>query len=179
MGDLQQRGHKGSPVGYDRDKRLTAQGGEMSIYLRYGWNDTGKEVKTNYRVFGNNAYVSFGSVVITGNAAELADRLAEIAQAIRPKSVSQVAQQRRELPPELATPETGWPWLIANFPQWFDGINLNKEPYAHYLRSAAAQVKIIEVERKCARCGELLRNVTRKYCNDACKQAAYRDRKAA
>ena len=45
----------------------------------------------------------------------------------------------KPLPPELDTPETGWPYLLARFPDVFDGITLSSEPYYSYLKKSRPQ----------------------------------------
>ena len=41
----------------------------------------------------------------------------------------------RDLPEILYDPpEIAWPWLVEHCPQIFDGIDVQKEPYAQYLK---------------------------------------------
>jgi len=54
-------------------------------------------------------------------------------------AISPVAYAPTPFPQELNTPETGWPWLVANRPQIFEGINLSTEPYYRYLKAAQPQ----------------------------------------
>lgn len=57
------------------------------------------------------------------------------------------AQLRQfNLPEELSTAETGFPWLVANMPWIFKGIDLNKEPYAHYLEKNGGQGQISQLQ---------------------------------
>lgn len=107
-------------------------------------------------------------------AATKAEMIGELKRLLRTLEVSTIEQvrQAQALPVELYKAETAWPWLIERFPWIFDGISVKSEPYASYLKSGPSQ-------SKCEVCGEPVTAVTAKYCSPACKQAAYRERKAA
>lgn len=66
--------------------------------------------------------------------AALRDLAAEIERITRPPAL-----QRLKLPPQLREPETAWPWLLERFPWLFDGIAVQSEPYAYYLRKSQPQ----------------------------------------
>lgn len=51
-------------------------------------------------------------------------------------SYAHAITKQKQLPSELADPETAWPWLVKEFPWIFDGIDTSKEPYAHYLSNS-------------------------------------------
>lgn len=42
----------------------------------------------------------------------------------------------KPFPPEMNDPYTAWPWLLKHKPWIFDGIDVTREPYAHYLKHA-------------------------------------------
>jgi len=76
------------------------------------------------------------------------------------------------LPIELYQAETAWPFLLERFPWLFNDIDTGREPYSNYLASKTHQ------RASCAVCGQSVMSVTAKYCSAACRQAAYRERKA-
>ena len=49
--------------------------------------------------------------------------------------------QLREWPTELTTPESAWPYLLNRFPWLFADIDVNREPYAQYLRPRRSQTE--------------------------------------
>ena len=137
---------------------------------------TPKPVTIKCAVHGN-AYLFFDDIIIGGKPAQLAAKLREIADKIEPKNLAGVqasvqAQAWPALPEALSNPETGWPWLLKNYPAIFDGIDIRREPYAQYLKQTPQS-------RSCDVCGQIVTSVTAKYCSNACKQRAYRNRRAS
>lgn len=45
----------------------------------------------------------------------------------------------KEWPPELENPESAWPYLLNRFPWLFADIDVNREPYAQYVRPRTSQ----------------------------------------
>lgn len=130
-----------------------------------------KPVTLKCAVHGN-AYIYFDDIIIGGDPAHLAATLRELADKIEPKSLKGAqAQTWRPMPKAMETKETGWPWLVENYPQIFDGIDVTREPYAQYLKPSQ--------NRTCDVCDGPVTGVTAKYCSAACRQAAYRRRRAA
>lgn len=126
-------------------------------------------------LYHGNAFVKINIhnsyVMLVAPRDEMIGELKRLLRTLEPKTVEQAALAAA-LPIELYRPETAWPWLANRFPWLFSDINTATEPYASYLRIAG---------RKCARdgCEAIVTAVTAIYCSPACKQAAYRERKAA
>lgn len=113
-------------------------------------------------------------IMLVANRVEMIGELKRLLRTLEVSTIEQV-RQAQALPVELYKAETAWPWLINNFPWLFDGINIRSEPYARYTK----YIKPGPGVKKCEVCGEPVTAVTAKYCSQACKQAAYRERKAA
>jgi hypothetical protein len=112
-------------------------------------------------------------IMLAANRSEMIGELKRLLRALEVQTIEQV-RQAQALPIELYKAETAWPWLLDRFPWIFDGIRTQSEPYASYLKAAMGPEL-----GSCAVCGEVVMAVTAKYCSPACKQAAYRERKAA
>lgn len=113
-------------------------------------------------------------IMLVAEREEMIGELKRLLRMLEVKTVEQV-NRAQALPVELYKPETAWPWLVEHFPWIFDGISVKTEPYAHYLKNVDTAVSTL-----CEWCkNEFVTGVTAKYCSHACKQAAYRERKAA
>jgi len=110
-------------------------------------------------------------VMLVADRVEMIGELKRLLRALEVNTVEK-AEQSQALPIELYRPETAWPWLVERFPWLFDDISTGSEPYASYLKSGPKR-------GTCDVCGQFVTGVTAKYCSPACKQAAYRERKAA
>ncbi|MCB0208027.1 MAG: hypothetical protein KDJ52_01780 [Anaerolineae bacterium] len=64
------------------------------------------------------------------------EMLAEGAKRFEPVTVSKAAARAMSMPDEMGDPETAWPWLLRNMPWIFKGIDVKREPYAHYLEKS-------------------------------------------
>lgn len=109
-------------------------------------------------------------VMLVADRSEMIGELKRLLRVLEVRSIEEV-NQAEALPVELYKPETAWPWLLDRFPWLFDDISTEREPYASYLKSGAKR-------GTCDVCGEFVTGVTAKYCSNACKQSAYRERKA-
>lgn len=117
-----------------------------------------------------NAHGDYAMLV--ADRPEMIGELKRLLRALEVRSIEEV-NQAQALPVELYKPETAWPWLLERFPWLFDDISIGHEPYASYLKSGAPKTGLCEV------CEQPVTSVTAKYCSNACKQSAYRERKAA
>lgn len=124
--------------------------------------------------YGPYSYIQSGDILIGDRTEVLYAALVKLAEEIKPRNLRQQITYWNRLPEELSEPETAWPWMLENMPWIFDGIDTSREPYAQYLK-ARPEPKTCATEG----CVTVVTGVTAKYCSDACKQAAYRARKAA
>lgn len=90
-------------------------------------------------------------IQLIGAPADLAAELRRLADIIQPSSVKerhsrQVWQDLAKLPAVLDDPATAWPWLQQRFPWLFDGIELSREPYAHYFKSHQVRPELNQLE---------------------------------
>ena len=104
------------------------------LWFKYSWEHKAVPVEVGLYKYGRLAYVSFhfaGRLMqLVGPQNELAVELRRLAALCESVTVAESG----ELPHVLKRPETAWPFLVGRFPWLFDGIDLNKEPYAHYLK---------------------------------------------
>lgn len=114
----------------------------MTILLKKSTGQSPEPMQGTAVYFGKLAVIHMGEVKLIGPPAEMASQLREWAKVFDTETVEkQMSKQMgvNQMPEELKTPETGWPWLIARFPWLFDGIETSKEPYAHYLKKDQKQ----------------------------------------
>lgn len=73
---------------------------------------------------------------IRAHRGALLELLAEGASRFEPVTVAKAQTRSLLMPDEMAAPETAWPWLLHHMPWIFKGIDVKKEPYAHYLEQS-------------------------------------------
>lgn len=107
----------------------------QDILLKHTPKDKAKPVNIGAFKHGQYGYVRINDMLLVSSPTALCNQLRALIAVLETVTVAQRANQ---LPPELAEPETGWPFLVARFPWLFDGINLSAEPYASYLKGSQA-----------------------------------------
>ena len=104
------------------------------LWFKYSWEHKAVPVEIGLYKYGRLACVNLhfaGQLMqLVGPQDELAVELRRLAALCKSVTVAEAG----ELPHVLRDPETAWPFLVSRFPWLFDGIDLNREPYAHYLK---------------------------------------------
>ena len=93
------------------------------------------KIRPLVRLDGPYGYIDLGDIEIGHEAGTLASILRRLASELEPKiSRRQNYAAQANVPAELASPETAWPYLVQRFPWLFEGIETGSEPYADYLK---------------------------------------------
>ena len=72
---------------------------------------------------------------VLGDPKQLVKVLRHIADKVQ-ATIPPPRSYSKPLPVELSSPETGWPVLLARFPDVFEGITLSSEPYYRHLKKS-------------------------------------------